>query len=93
MIILMTMNFDNDDDEAHDLIVFSLTQMIGVVFLGYSSLVQVSRIVDFLIHFEKSNRVKETAIRIWITTRNNDIKNKRRESRTFKPLWMHKRNY
>ena len=31
MIILMTMNFD--DDEAHGLIVFFLTQLIGVVFL------------------------------------------------------------
>ena len=29
----MTMNFDNDDNEADGLIVFSLTQMIGVVFL------------------------------------------------------------
>ena len=29
----MTMNFDDDDDEAHGFIVFSLTQLIGVVFL------------------------------------------------------------
>ena len=93
MIILMTINFDHDDDEAHGLIVFSLTQLIGIAFLGYCCLVQVSRIVDFLIHFETSNRVKQTAIRIWITTSNNDMKNKRRESRTFKPPWMHKLNY
>ena len=85
MIILMTVNFDDDDDEADGLIFFSLTQLIGVVFLGYYSLVQASRIVDFLIHFEKRNRVKETAIRIWITTSNKDMKNKRRESQTFKP--------
>ena len=89
----MTMNFDDDDDESDDVIVFSLIQLIGVVFLGYCSLVQASRIVDFLIHFEKRNRVKETAIRIWITTSNKDMKNKRRESETFKPPWMHKVNY
>ena len=93
MIILITTNFDDGDDAADGLIVFSLTQLIGVVLLGYCSLVQASRIVDFLIHFEKRNRVKETAIRIWITTSNKDIKNKRRESRTFKPPWMHKLNY
>lgn len=81
----MTVNFDDDDDEADGLIVFSLTELIGVVCLGYYSLVQASRIVDFLIHFEKRNRVKETAIRIWITTSNKDMKNKRRESETFKP--------
>ena len=93
MIILITTNFDDGDDAADGLIVFSLTQLIGVVLLGYCSLVQASRIVDFLIHFEKRNRVKETAIRIWITTSNKDMKNKRRESETFKPPWMHKVNY
>lgn len=50
MMIAMTMmmkvkmmddHFDDDDDEADGFVVFSLTQLIGVVFLGYCSLVQV----------------------------------------------------
>ena len=47
MIILMPMNFDHDDDEAHGLIVFSLTQLIGVAFLGYCFLVQQRRCQGF----------------------------------------------